>query len=367
MELFKLSDAKTLSVITCVYNGAWCLDRTLRALSLQEMPSGQWELIFVDNASADGSGELARRLIRKLGIHGTILSESQPGKSFALKKAFSAAQGRFFCIVDDDNLLEPSYLKNAVDFLEQNDYIGLIGGRIVPELALPDVRLEEISRWAKSMLAIRDFGDEVIIGKRPIGAGMAGRTSVMRGIYEQIGTRLPDRVGDGPGGCEDHEKVAVFERFGWQVAYVPSLELTHVIPEERLDASYIESIACSAQRTMAWLTALKNPKSHRSRTAYLIRALAAYLYAAKYLVLQFIPRRIDARLPMAPMWRRFYAAKAHGMLDMASQFIDDSDFLVRVANAPPELRPIAGNGDVQSNCSKSASCRSRDGATVIDT
>ena len=45
-----------VSFLLCTYNGAPRLAETLACLAAQETPAGfPWEIIFVDNASTDGS------------------------------------------------------------------------------------------------------------------------------------------------------------------------------------------------------------------------------------------------------------------------------------------------------------------------
>ncbi|QDU56901.1 glycosyltransferase [Aeoliella mucimassa] len=327
-----------ISVITCTYNGAWCLDRTIAALGLQSLPVEQWELVVVDNASKDNSAEVALEAIKAAGIQGRVLHEAQPGKSYALQKAFREIEGRYFCVVDDDNLLDADYLESAVQFMDQNANIGMIGGKVLPEFEQEDVDLDAISPWASGMLAVRDFGDEVVMGKAPIGAGMVGRTQLMQGIYQHIGTRLPDRIGDGPGCCEDLEKTAVARMLGWEVAYVPMLQLTHVIPAKRLDVNYIESIVFAMQWAWVWLEILKKPATHRSRGIYLRRSIANRLYAFRYRLLSMVSAG-SHEMGDSKFWYRFYNARAVGYVSLIKEFSEISRFLANVKNAPAELRP----------------------------
>ncbi|TWT85914.1 N-glycosyltransferase [Posidoniimonas polymericola] len=346
-----------VSVITCTYNGAWCLERTLRALAEQTLPKSEWELVFVDNASTDGSGELATRLIAELGIRGAVLHEPQPGKTFALQTAFRAAQGEFFCTVDDDNLLASDYLANAAECLAANPGFGLIGGKVLPVMEDPEASLEDACHWTRAMLAVRDFGEDVIAGNAPIGAGMAGRTAVMRGVYESIGTHLPDRIGDGPGCCEDHEKSQTFRRLGWEVAYVPCLSLDHVIPAKRLDPEYIWSIACSAQWAKPWLSVLANPAAHRSRARHLVSASALAACAARYRLAELVGWRGAIQGKSANCWRRFYESRAAGYVALARRFRDVSGHLERIEIAKKSLSPDSFAASPRTESSHSSASR----------
>lgn len=331
----------TISVIICTYNGAARLPRCLEALRAQMLSSETtpWEVLLVDNASTDNTRAVAESCVPGFPVPLRVLSEPKPGKANALHTAFGHAEGELFCIVDDDNLLDPDYLALAVDFMRQHPDAGAIGGRVVPEFEDQRCVPADFNERFAALLAIRDFGDNVIWGQHPIGAGMVGRTSLMRGIYEQIGTYLEDRVGDGFGCAEDIEKAYVIQRLGWRLAYVPSLRLRHVLPPRRMTGEYIDGLRLASRGVGPWLEVLSGRALVRGRIGCMVRALPSLTKVAKYRLLSLCPASWHPKLPRASFWAEFYRAAGRGYFALARDWLDVAALLRRIDEAPAELRP----------------------------
>ena len=303
-----------LSVIICTYNGGNRLAEVLGCLSAQfGLEPFLWELLIVDNASTDDTALLLRQLTKEFPAQVRLLHESQPGKAHALRTAFHAASGDYFCIVDDDNLLDPDYLANGVRFLDEHSDAALIGGRTLPSFpdnVIPPLDFE--NRYA-SYLACRDKGEQLIWDETPAGAGQRGRTFLMRGIYQHIGTRLEDRVGEGVGCCEDLEKGEICKRLGWRTAHVPNLRLQHVMSSRRLTPDYVDALTCAAISTSPWLRLISGADS-QTALWHSLQALQDWCRSLKYYLLQFVPSALHPKLKRAPFWQRFYQARANGYL-----------------------------------------------------
>ena len=69
-----------ISVIVPVYNSGQYLERVLQALSEQDYPTDQYELIFVDNGSTDDSVAILKQQTNIL-----LLSESERGSYAACR------------------------------------------------------------------------------------------------------------------------------------------------------------------------------------------------------------------------------------------------------------------------------------------
>ncbi|HQZ69523.1 MAG TPA: glycosyltransferase, partial [Planctomycetaceae bacterium] len=110
-----------ISVILCTYNGASRLPATLEKLAAQTLPAEcLWEVILIDNASTDDTPVVARQIATNFPVPLRVLHEPQPGKANALHTAFREAAGEYYCVVDDDNLLESEYLTQGILFLDQH-------------------------------------------------------------------------------------------------------------------------------------------------------------------------------------------------------------------------------------------------------
>jgi glycosyltransferase involved in cell wall biosynthesis len=328
-----------LSVIICTYNGGARLGEVLHCLSMQQrIDHGTWELLIVDNASTDGTSELLPQLAQAFPATVRLLNESTPGKAHALRTAFQSASGEYFCIVDDDNLLDPDYLANGVQFLEGHSDAALIAGRTVPKFpdnVSPPADFED--RYA-AFLACRDKGEQLIWGETPAGAGQMGRTFLMRGIYQHIGTRLEDRIGEGVGCCEDLEKGEICKRLGWRTAHVPTLRLQHVMSARRLTPDYIDDLTCAAILTGPWLRLLADRHPQTAMWHWLQVFQDSYR-SLKYRLLAIVPSRLHPKLKRAPFWQRFYRARANGYLSLIIDRRNIRKMLRAIEASAPLLSP----------------------------
>lgn len=338
-----------ISVIICTYNGRARLTEVLQCLAAQrDLDAGRWELLVVDNASTDDTAVLLPRLTKEFPASVQLIYESRPGKAHALRAAFHAANGEYFCIVDDDNLLDPDYLANGVQFLDENSDAALIAGRTrpqFPENVIPPTDFED--RYA-AFLACRDKGEQLIWNETPAGAGQMGRTFLMRGIYQRIGTRLEDRVGEGVGCCEDLEKGEICKRLGWRTAHVPSLRLQHVMSARRLSPDYIDDLTCAAVLTGPWLSLISG-RSPNAATWQSLQAFQDWCRSLKYRLLTIAPSGLHPKLKRARFWQRFYRARANGYLSLIIERKNIRTMLRAIEASIPLLSPTDHRATMATN------------------
>ena len=111
-----------LSLIICTHNPrSEYLNRVLTSLKLQALPRSQWELILIDNAS---NIVLASEIDLSWHSYGRHVREEKLGLTNARLRAFKEASAEILVFVDDDNVLNPDYLQNTVEILEQHPNLG---------------------------------------------------------------------------------------------------------------------------------------------------------------------------------------------------------------------------------------------------
>jgi glycosyltransferase involved in cell wall biosynthesis len=218
----------------------------------------------VDNASAHfpAAAWLAARGPARLAV----LPEPIPGLNAARRKGFQAAAGDFAVLVDDDNVLAPTYLERTLQIFAAHPGLGLAGGKSVPGFAA------EPPDWTREffpLLALRDLGDapQISTGLRPngaaqnqypvfapIGAGMALRRPAWEAWLSGFAPGLSDRRGTELSSGGDNDIVLCAMRAGWEVGYFPELMLTHLIPPGRLEADYLARLNYGIQRS--WMQVL---------------------------------------------------------------------------------------------------------------
>lgn len=97
-----------VTVIIPLYNGEATILDQLQALGNQSY-SGSWDLLVVDNGSADGGPERVREWIGRHGL-GRLVTAKQPGAPAARNEGARLAQGRWLAFCDDDDVVGPGWL-----------------------------------------------------------------------------------------------------------------------------------------------------------------------------------------------------------------------------------------------------------------
>src|SRR5882762_8201487 len=105
------SPSMQATISICTFNGSKRLPSLFQALGRQEVPGMDWEVLVVDNASNDGTGERALELVGRLpGCRGRVIREETLGLSFARRRAAVEAKGEIICFLDDDNIPDENFV-----------------------------------------------------------------------------------------------------------------------------------------------------------------------------------------------------------------------------------------------------------------
>ncbi len=241
------------------------LARTVAGLRAQTLPTSDWELVILDNASTDASAIRAL----DLGWHSTprILVEPQLGLTPARLRGIHEAQGDLLVFVDDDNVLAPDYLAVAHRHFTENPKLGAAGGPIEAEFEQPP------PDWAGEffgLLAVHHHGDAPRLAAgdanagwpdfAPVGAGLCVRREAAQNYVAALAAeparRTLDRAGRSLASGGDSDFVFTILHHGWTVGYFPDLRLTHLIPAGRLDPVYLARLNHDIQRTWVRVLAL---------------------------------------------------------------------------------------------------------------
>jgi glycosyltransferase involved in cell wall biosynthesis len=236
---------KRLSLIICTHNPKRdYLDRVLGALAAQTLPTAQWELLRIDNASDD---RLALQGALSWHPRARLIREDTLGLTAARLRGIDESDGDVLVYVDDDNLLAPDYLHTAVGLFESHPFLGTIGpGVLEPEFAVePPPRLEPYL----PLLALRSSwqahwsNNPTDRASVPWGAGLCVTRAVARAyqqLVEQLDTEAPlDRRGQRLFGNGDVAFSWAAAQIGKGFGVFPQLRATHLIRAERLTPSYL--------------------------------------------------------------------------------------------------------------------------------
>jgi glucosyl-dolichyl phosphate glucuronosyltransferase len=233
----------SISVILCTYNRAHSLAKSLESvISSVVSPDLEWEILVVDNNSKDETREVVSQYCR---LHPGLVRytfEAQQGLSNARNAGIREARGEIVAFMDDDVMVEPTWLQNLTASLHDGRWSGA-GGRVCPppDFIQPDwLTLDGGLMDSSGVLALFDAGAVAGELKRPpFGANMAFR-KIMFLKYGDFRTDL-GRCGDSLIGNEDTEFAGRLLAAGERLRYEPAAVVYHPVPKERLNKKYFLS------------------------------------------------------------------------------------------------------------------------------
>jgi glycosyltransferase involved in cell wall biosynthesis len=264
-ESGKASFHPLISVVVCTYNRARLLAGALRTLCHQTLDKSKYEVIVVDNNSADGTQELVGEYCKHFS-HVRYCFEPQPGLSYARNRGWQEAMGEYVAYIDDDARAGENWLKTALALLENTKPAPLcLGGPILPfyNSTKPIWFKEEIRTWGDSSRYLRQgesFSGSNMIWRKEVVETLGGFDvrSGVRGDYLSIG-----------------EETVLFEKI-WHsfykphFYYSPELAVQHWVPPAKMTVTYQLKRAFAAGQS--W-DRLHGPRILRRRMRFLVGGL----------------------------------------------------------------------------------------------
>ena len=110
-----------VSIITAVYNSREYIRETVQ--SVLDQTFTDWEMIIVDDGSADDTKELITSHFQDRRIH--YFYQDNRGQARARNCAFQKCRGDYIAILDHDDLWESTKLQKQVSLLDNNSNIGI--------------------------------------------------------------------------------------------------------------------------------------------------------------------------------------------------------------------------------------------------
>ena len=232
--------APLISLIICTYNRADILPRCLEAARAQTLDASEYEIIVVDNASADNTRAIVEQWpeIRYLYCRHRGLSEAR-------NTGAHAARAPIVTYIDDDAIAEPDLLEKILATFSAHPDAGCVGGRI--DIHLPP----ELPTWYSKHFAgyysefNPGYDDVQRVGEMweyPFGANVSYR----REALERIGF-----FNLTPGGEELDAEYRIAQA-GYGIYYTPHARVEHIIKPDRLKWSHIANSARAAGRNWAY-------------------------------------------------------------------------------------------------------------------
>jgi glycosyltransferase involved in cell wall biosynthesis len=134
-----------VSVIVPTKNRPHYLRAALESLAAQDLDSGEYELLVVDDGLSDETREVTREVARRTGARiGYVEREGVPGLNSARNTGIVAAEAPFIAFVDDDVEAPSHWLRELVEGRRRHPGFQAFGGPI--RLRLEGSRLRMCGR-----------------------------------------------------------------------------------------------------------------------------------------------------------------------------------------------------------------------------
>lgn len=115
-----------VSISLVTYNGEKWLKRCLASVKKQSYTN--WQVLIIDNASQDKTVALAKEAMSDAGL---ILNQENLGFAAGHNCGISQSKGDYILCLNQDVILHPNFLQEAVATLELDDKIGAVQGKLL--------------------------------------------------------------------------------------------------------------------------------------------------------------------------------------------------------------------------------------------
>lgn len=220
-----------VSIIVVAWNVRKLLQECLASV-FQQTTGITFEVIYVDNASIDGSADMVRTTFPSVRL---IQNDRNLGFIKANNQAIRIAQGRYVLLLNSDTLVLDNAVAKIVRFADQHPHAAVVGGRVLN----PDGTLQRncltfhsltqiflgatylyklFPRLASERMSWWDYNDvrsvDVIVGCFSL---------VRREAFAKVGLMDEDYFVY----CDDRDWCYRFRHAGWQILFTPEPRIIH--------------------------------------------------------------------------------------------------------------------------------------------
>lgn len=122
-----MKKSPVVSVVMSVYNAERFLDKAVRSVLDQEF--SDYEFVISDDASTDGTGDLAQKWSRVDDRIRVLKNETRLGLTKSLNRAIHQTTAPWIARQDADDMSHSARLRLQMDQLSQNPDVGMLGTR----------------------------------------------------------------------------------------------------------------------------------------------------------------------------------------------------------------------------------------------
>ena len=230
-----------ISVIIPTFNRSEKIGLVIEALSRQNIPAKEFEILVIDNNSSDNTKEVITYNIKKYtNINIQYFFEGQQGLNFARNCGVQQAHSNIIAFIDDDAIPQSNWVKMLLESYSDSS-IGCVGGKIIPsfpgEVKLPSWISNIFNGYFSGFdLGITHIKELTEKDGFPYGANISFKKEAI--ISAGLFNPALDRCGKNLIAGGETEMCIRLYRIGWKILYNPRAVVHHLISPDRLKRNY---------------------------------------------------------------------------------------------------------------------------------
>lgn len=219
-----------ISVVVCTsYDRANLFDLCLDSLVNQSANSADYEVIIIDNNSSDSTQSIIYKYCSQHANYKSI-NEPNQGHSYARNRGWLEASGGYIAYIDDDAIADSNWIKSILEYITRNPGVCVFGGpyeatylTAPPSWLPPNYGGLSLGNYERKLNLKNEFvdGPNLIIKKKLFTEGLRFR------IIKKLPTQ---KLFYG----EDTCILLDAKERGYDVYYVPTIKVKHLISKEKM-------------------------------------------------------------------------------------------------------------------------------------
>lgn len=311
-----------ISVIIPTYNRGNIITKTIYSFIEQSLPKENYEIIIIDNNSADNTREVIEEIIRSnKSPKIKYILEPRQGVHWARNRGAKETENEILYFTDDDMEADKNLLEEILKVFNLNDKIGTATGIVLPKFEINPPKWI-LRHCYNSILSLNPKKEkDLIFSSGDIGV-FSCHQAVKKEVLTKAGGFNPENVkgkwiGDGETGLNKNIK-----RLGYKFAYTSKSIIYHLIPKERLDQKYINKRLANQASADSYAYYREKRPSKKQLYFQILKHIFKGIYFLKLAILFLIFRnsewhlrysyvfysisriKYDFKLIKSPKWRK---------------------------------------------------------------
>jgi len=226
-----------LSIIIATFNARGLLADCLRSIE-RDPPRASYEIIVVDDASADGTSEMVRSSFPGVRL---LRNDTNRHYAYSNNRAFGIARGEYLLLLNNDTIVLPGALDHMIAFLRERPDAGVIGCKLLNGDGSIQWSVKSLPNPGSALFGTRSILTRLFPNNpftphhlMHLGRDMTMPFAVSAGYLSSAAVMLPRRVVETVGGLDERLSYHVdadyckrIDNLGYRAYYLPTATIIH--------------------------------------------------------------------------------------------------------------------------------------------